>query len=67
VPFNGFAPGTIVVKTSERKLYFVIDPDHALRFPVGVGRPGMAWTGVERIDGKYVLPAWTPPPSIWRR
>ena len=65
VSFNGYSPGTIVVKTSERHLYFVIDPGHALRFPVGVGRRGMTWTGKERIDGKYVLPAWTPPPSIW--
>ncbi len=41
VAFSGFAPGTIVVKTSERRLYFVIDGDRALRFPVGVGRAGM--------------------------
>lgn len=66
VRFQGFAPGTIVVKTHERRLYFVLDPDRALRFPVGVGRDGMQWTGVARVEGKYVRPAWAPPPLIRR-
>lgn len=66
VPLSGFAPGTIVVKTSERKLYFVLDGRKALRFPVGVGRAGQAWSGVSRISGKYVRPAWSPPDDIRR-
>ena len=66
VPFSGFAPGTIVVKTSERHLYFVLDEYRALRFPVGVGREGKAWTGKARIEGKYVKPAWAPPDDIRR-
>jgi lipoprotein-anchoring transpeptidase ErfK/SrfK len=66
VAFSGAAPGTIVVKTSERKLYFVLDPRHALRFPVGVGKAGKAWTGVARVEGKYVKPAWSPPDEIRR-
>ena len=66
VNFSGFAPGTIVVKTQERRLYFVIDPYRALRFPVGVGRNGKTWTGVARVEGKYVRPAWQPPEEIRR-
>jgi lipoprotein-anchoring transpeptidase ErfK/SrfK len=66
VAFSGFAPGTIVVKTSERKLYFVLDPEHALRFPVGVGKAGKAWTGIARVEGKFVKPAWSPPDEIRR-
>jgi lipoprotein-anchoring transpeptidase ErfK/SrfK len=66
VAFSGFAPGTIVVKTSERRLYFVIDRDHALRFPVGVGRSGMTWTGTARVEGKFLRPAWSPPDLIRR-
>jgi lipoprotein-anchoring transpeptidase ErfK/SrfK len=66
VPFRGFAPGTIVVKTQERHLYFVLDPYRALRFPVGVGRAGMQWTGAARVEGKYIRPAWAPPPLIRR-
>jgi lipoprotein-anchoring transpeptidase ErfK/SrfK len=66
VAFRGFAPGTIVVKTGERRLYYVLDGARALRFPVGVGRAGMQWTGTARVEGKYVWPAWAPPPSILR-
>jgi len=66
VPLQGFAPGTIVVKTSERKLYFVLDGRNALRFPVGVGKAGQEWTGKARISGKYVRPAWAPPDDIRR-
>ena len=43
-----------------------IDERHALRFPVGVGRAGKAWTGQARIEGKYVKPAWSPPDEIRR-
>ena len=66
VAFDGYAPGTIVVKTSERKLYLVVDDGVALRYPVGVGRVGKQWTGKSRIDGKYVRPAWTPPAEVKR-
>ena len=66
VAISGFRPGTIVVKTSERRLYYVIDRRRALRFPVGVGRAGMAWNGTARVEGKYVRPAWAAPESIRR-
>lgn len=66
VAFSGFAPGTIVVKTAERSLYFVLDEQRALRFPVGVGRKGKAWSGVAQVEGKYVRPAWEPPAEIRR-
>src|SRR5579862_3655356 len=64
VPIAGFRPGTIVVKTSERRLYYVLDGGRALRFPVGVGRTGKTWTGEARIEGKFVKPAWAPPQEI---
>src|SRR3990172_9279214 len=66
VAFSGFAPGTIVVKTGERRLYYIIDERRALRFPVGVGRSGMTWTGTARVEGKYLRPAWSPPDEIRR-
>jgi lipoprotein-anchoring transpeptidase ErfK/SrfK len=66
VAFSGFAPGTIVVKTAERRLYFVIDSARALRFPVGVGRAGMTWSGSARVEGKFIRPAWSPPDMIRR-
>jgi lipoprotein-anchoring transpeptidase ErfK/SrfK len=66
VPMEGYAPGTIVVKTTERKLYFVLDGSRAMRFPVGVGKEGQTWTGTARVSGKYVRPAWAPPDDIRR-
>jgi len=43
VDFRGdYSPGTIVVKTNERRLYLIVDQDHAVRYPVGVGRAGQA-------------------------
>ena len=65
VPFQqNYAPGTIVVKTNERRLYLVIDESRAMRYPVGVGRAGKQWAGATRIDGKYVNPAWAPPADV---
>jgi lipoprotein-anchoring transpeptidase ErfK/SrfK len=66
VKFSGFKPGTIVIKTGERRLYYVIDRTHALRFPVGVGRKGKTWTGMAHVEGKYVKPSWEPPKEIRR-
>ena len=67
VGFHGdYAPGTIVVRTNERRLYLVVDPDHAVRYPVGVGKAGKQWAGITRIDGKYRNPAWSPPSDVKR-
>ena len=68
VSFDGReAPGTIVIRTSERRLYYVL-PDHqALRYGVGVGRPGFTWQGVTRIGYKREWPDWTPPPQMLKR
>ena len=66
VAFGGYSPGTIVVKTNERRLYYVVDGAHAIRYPVGVGKAGKQWSGNSRIDGKYLHPAWSPPPEVKR-
>ena len=57
-------PGTIVVKTAERKLYLVLGDGTAIRYAVAVGRPGKQWQGKARVSGKYVQPAWTPPAEV---
>jgi len=59
-----FQPGTIVVRTSERHLYYVLGRGAAIRYPVGVGRAGKQWSGTSQISGKYLRPAWAPPPEI---
>ena len=64
VRLNGYSAGTIVIKTNERRLYYVISEGQALRYRVGVGKAGMAWAGTSSIDGKYIKPAWQAPDSI---
>ncbi len=60
----GYSAGTIVVLTTERRLYLVLGNGQASRYSVGVGRAGKQWAGVSRIDGKFLNPAWAPPPEI---
>jgi lipoprotein-anchoring transpeptidase ErfK/SrfK len=59
-----YSPGTILVKTNERRLYLIIDAGHAMRYPVGVGKAGKQWAGTTKIDGKYRNPAWAPPADV---
>jgi len=66
VSFSGYAPGTIVVRTSQRRLYLVVGNGQAIRYKVGVGRPRYQWSGSTTINGKYIRPAWAPP-SVVRR
>lgn len=67
VAFRGdVAPGTVVVNTRERRLYLVVEPGRAIRYPVGVGKAGKQWSGATRIDGKYRNPAWSPPAEVKR-
>ena len=67
VDINGdYAPGTIVVKTHERRLYLILESGRAMRYPVGVGRAGKQWAGTTKIDGKYLNPAWSPPSEVRR-
>jgi lipoprotein-anchoring transpeptidase ErfK/SrfK len=61
---GGAAPGTIVVRTNERRLYLVLGNGQALRYPVGVGRAGQQWSGQAVIDGKHIRPDWQAPPDI---
>jgi len=59
-----YQPGTIVVKTGERKLYLVLGNGQTISYPIAVGKSGKTWTGVKYIDGKYLKPAWSPPLEI---
>ena len=66
VSFNGYTAGTIVVKTHERRLYYTLDNGKAVRYPVGVGRAGKAWSGTAYVAAKYIRPGWSPPAEIKR-
>jgi lipoprotein-anchoring transpeptidase ErfK/SrfK len=61
---SGYSTGTIVVKTHERRLYYITSSGRAITYPVGVGKAGMAWTGTAYIAEKRIRPAWSPPEMI---
>jgi lipoprotein-anchoring transpeptidase ErfK/SrfK len=56
--------GTIVVDTPNKFLFLVQGDGKALRYGIGVGRPGFTWSGVKTISAKKEWPAWTPPPEM---
>jgi len=60
-------PGTIVIDTPDKFLYLVEPGGKALRYGVGVGRPGFEWAGVKAISRKAEWPGWTPPPEMMKR
>src|SRR5499425_2467196 len=63
---DAYSSGTVVVKTSERALYYVLGNGKAMRYPVGVGRAGKQWTGTAMISSKQLSPAWSPPEEVKR-
>ncbi len=60
-------PGTLVIDTSERRLYYVLPDQQAIKYAVGVARPGFEWAGVEHIASKREWPDWTPPSEMIER
>ncbi|HLH96937.1 MAG TPA: L,D-transpeptidase [Xanthobacteraceae bacterium] len=61
------APGTIIINTPERFLYLVEGNGRALRYGIGVGRPGFTWAGVHNVTSKREWPDWTPPEDMLKR
>jgi len=61
---TGEAPGTLVVHTAERHLYLVREGGRAMRYGVGIGREGFAWSGHGHIGRKAQWPTWTPPADM---
>ena len=68
VKYGGpYKANTIIVDTSERRLYFVMENGKALKYGIGVGREGFQWAGNHRISRKAEWPGWTPPPAMRKR
>ena len=59
--------GTVVIDTPNKFLYLVEAGGKAMRYGIGVGRPGFTWSGVKTISAKKEWPAWTPPPEMLAR
>jgi len=65
VPIHpGYRAGDIVIMTGARQLYFVLGGGQAIRYPVGVGKAGMAWHGRAYVALKRMRPAWQAPPEL---
>jgi len=58
------APGTILIDTNRRFLYLIEKGGKAIRYGVGVGRPGFEWAGTYRISRKAEWPDWVPPAEM---
>jgi lipoprotein-anchoring transpeptidase ErfK/SrfK len=61
------APGTVIINTNERFLYLVEGNGRAVRYGIGVGRPGFTWAGVKQITMKREWPDWRPPAEMLKR
>ena len=59
--------GTIVVDTPDRFLFLVLGNGRALRYGIGVGRPGFEWAGMKTVSRKAEWPDWTPPAEMIKR
>src|SRR5262249_24349005 len=60
-------PRTTSSDTPQRFLFLVQDNGTALRYGIGVGRPGFAWAGEKKVSAKKEWPDWTPPPEMLER
>ncbi|WP_053086124.1 L,D-transpeptidase [Nitratireductor soli] len=62
-----YAKGTILIDTSERRLYHVLGEGRALRYAIGVGKEGFNWSGRDRVSAKREWPDWRPPAEMRQR
>lgn len=60
-------PGTVIVDTNTKHLYFVVDQNNAIRYGVAVGKQGFAWSGTSTIKRKVEWPTWYPPKAMIKR
>jgi lipoprotein-anchoring transpeptidase ErfK/SrfK len=68
VSYGGkYGANTIIVNTTERRLYYTLGNGRAIKYGVGVGRVGFTWSGTHSVSRKAEWPGWTPPPQMIRR
>jgi hypothetical protein len=64
---RGHKPGTVIISTAERRLYYVLAGEEAIEYGVGVGRDGFTWSGTKTVSMKREWPDWSPPPQMLKR
>lgn len=57
-------PGTIIIDTGRRRLFYILAKGRAISYGVGVGRSGFTWSGIAHVGRKAEWPVWTPPPEM---
>jgi lipoprotein-anchoring transpeptidase ErfK/SrfK len=68
VSFGGsYGAGTIIINTTERRLYYVLGGGQAISYGIGVGRVGFTWAGTTAVSAKKEWPDWTPPREMLAR
>ena len=68
VAYHGpYGPGTVVVNTTERRLYYVLPGNRAVRYGIGVGKAGFEWSGTQTVSRKQEWPEWRPPAEMIQR
>ena len=60
-------PGTVIVDPAHRFLYLVLAGGKSMRYGIGVGREGFAWSGEAQIKDKQHWPKWYPPDEMVAR
>ena len=63
---SNYPAGSILISQSSRKLYFIVDAQTAIAYPVAVAKRSKEWSGGAHVQAKYVEPAWSPPDSVRR-
>jgi lipoprotein-anchoring transpeptidase ErfK/SrfK len=64
---NNEEPGTVIIDTTARRLYYVISSNAAYSYPISVGREGFSWTGTEKVSRIAAWPDWYPPAEMRER
>ncbi|TGD95945.1 L,D-transpeptidase [Methylobacterium nonmethylotrophicum] len=62
-----YKPGTVVIATSQRRLYYILPNQEAVQYGVGVGREGFSWSGTKTVTMKKEWPSWRPPEQMLKR
>ncbi|MGI9402075.1 MAG: L,D-transpeptidase [Rhizobiaceae bacterium] len=60
VRYSGYKPGTVIIDTKEKQLFFMESPTTAIRYGIAVGKEGLTFTGKTKVGDKKVWPRWTP-------
>ncbi len=65
--YSSEKPGTIVISTRKKFLFYILGNNRAIRYGIGVGRWGFRWNGTEKITRKAAWPDWRPPAEMLQR